>query len=71
MGTASNLFILLAYSVEIENGTFSPEQLYHHSDEISRYQLPDVEESAHKNSFDTARSRDWISNGQISYLAMP
>lgn len=66
MGTASNLLILLAYSVEFENGTISPSNRIS-IDDISLYQLPEVEESAHKNSFDTARSRGWLANGQISY----
>lgn len=66
MGTASNLFILLAYSIQFDNGTISSDDLIRLED-ISRFQLPEVEESAHKNSFDTARERGWVSDGKISY----
>ena len=65
MGTASNIFLLLAYAMEIENGNFNPDQQISWS-EVSRYQLPDVEEAVHSNAGNTARDRGWLADEEIS-----
>lgn len=65
MGTVQNFFILAAYAVEIDNGSINPDSLIAW-DEISRYQLTNVEESAHDDAFATASERELISDGFIS-----
>jgi hypothetical protein len=65
MGTASNIFLLLAYAVELEEGNVQPDQQIEWS-EVSRFQLPDVEEAVHSNSADAARDREWLEDGKIT-----
>ncbi len=65
MGTSSNLFILLAYAIEIDRGTFSESDIINW-DDVSRYQLPDLDESVHRQSKKAAQERDWMENGEIS-----
>jgi len=65
MGTVQNFFILAAYATEIESGNVNPDSLIAWSD-ISKFQLTNVEESAHDGAYETASERDWISDGFIS-----
>jgi hypothetical protein len=65
MGTTANFILLLAYALEITEGGLSGDDMIKWEN-ISRYQLPDVEESNHRNSFRTAQNRGWIENGEIS-----
>ncbi|PWN07264.1 hypothetical protein [Rhodohalobacter mucosus] len=65
MGTASNILILLAYAMEIENGTIRAGQRIEWSD-VSRYQLPDVDEAVHTNAGNIARDRGWLADGSIT-----
>lgn len=65
MGTSTNFLLLLAYALEIENGTFSEDEMIDW-DDVTRYQLPDVEGSNHRNAFNTAESRDWIQDNSTS-----
>lgn len=64
MGTTSNLFILLGYAIEMENGRFTNETPISWQD-ISKYQLPDVNESEHHNSYRIAERRGWIKDSNI------
>lgn len=65
MGTVQNFFVLAAYAVEINNGNVNPDSLIVW-DEISHYQLTNVEESAHEDAYQTAVEREWITEGSIS-----
>ncbi|MDX1591707.1 MAG: hypothetical protein R3283_07085, partial [Balneolaceae bacterium] len=65
MGTASNIFILIAYSMEIEEGNAEAGQPIQWSD-VSRFQLPDVEEAVHTNAEAAARDRGWLEDDTIS-----
>jgi len=65
MGTLQNFFILAAYAIEIDEGNVSPDSLLSWND-ISLYQLANVEESAHDNAYETALERGWISDDSIS-----
>jgi len=65
MGTSSNILLLLAYAIEIENGNIQADQEILWSD-VSRYQLPDVEQAVHSNSGEAARDRGWLRNGVIT-----
>jgi hypothetical protein len=65
MGTAGNYLLLLAYAMEIDSGAFSGEEMIRW-DEVSLYQLPDVEASVHNYSYRAAQNRGWASNGEIS-----
>lgn len=65
MGTATNILLLLAYAMEIENGNFRANQQILWS-EVSLYQLPDVEEAVHTNAGNAARDRGWLTDGAIS-----
>jgi hypothetical protein len=65
MGTTSNFLILLAYALELDNGTYSGDEMIDWN-EVSRYQLPDVDQSVHRQSFRAAQNRDWIENSALS-----
>jgi hypothetical protein len=65
MGTTSNYLLLLAWAEVIASGEESPETMLPW-DDISRFQLPDVEASVLQNSFRTARNRGWITDESIS-----
>lgn len=65
MGTTANFFILLAYSAKFDSGEINPNQMAQWS-EISRYQLPEVEESIHQEAFNAAEERGWIEDGSIT-----
>jgi len=65
MGTLQNFFILAAYAVEISEGNVSPDSLIAW-DDVSIYQLANVEESAHDNAYETALERGWISEDSIA-----
>ena len=66
MGTTSNLYLLIASAQHIEDGRINPEKMIAWED-ISRYQLPDVEESIHVESFARAEENGWIEDGSISF----
>ncbi|MCC5914961.1 MAG: hypothetical protein JJU46_11340 [Balneolaceae bacterium] len=66
MGTTANLFILLAYAREFEAGNIDREERFLWSD-VSRYQLPEVEASRHRNTHNLANSRGLLEEGTISY----
>jgi hypothetical protein len=65
MGTTANFFILTAYAVELDRGEKQGGKMLEWN-EISRYQLPSVDESVHKESFRTAQNRGWIEENSIS-----
>lgn len=65
MGTTSNLFILIAYAIEIENGVFDEHQQINWQD-VNRYQLPDVDESVQNEAYRAADSRGWFTDGAIT-----
>lgn len=66
MGTTANFFILLAYAAKFDSGEINPDQTAQWS-EISRYQLPEVEESIHQEAYTAAEDRGWIEDGSITY----
>lgn len=65
MGTTANFFTLIAYAVEFDSGNINPEEKADWQ-EISKYQLPDVEESIHKEAYRTAANRGWIEDEAIT-----
>lgn len=65
MGTTANIFILIAYAKKFDSGTLNPNSKIGR-DEITRYQLPEIEESLHGQAFDTALERGWIEDGSIT-----
>lgn len=67
MGTTANFFILLEYARQMDEGTINPDLLIPWN-QISRYQLPDVEESIHEESFNAAVDRGWIQENSISLM---
>lgn len=64
-GTTANFFILLAYAIEIDRGNISAHEQIEW-DQIDQYQLPDVDESVHLDTYRTAKERNWINNRAIS-----
>lgn len=66
MGTTSNLYLLIAYAHHIDEGQIDPDKKIPW-DQISRYQLPDVEESIHEELLAKADENGWIEDGSISY----
>ncbi|WP_234572897.1 hypothetical protein [Rhodohalobacter sp. 614A] len=67
MGTTANFFILLAYASKFDSGEINPDQTIQWP-EVSRYQLPEVEESIHNEALHVADERGWIDNESISYM---
>ncbi|TVQ05885.1 MAG: hypothetical protein EA359_02135 [Balneolaceae bacterium] len=65
MGTTANLFILIGYAIEINNGNISGEELLD-TEDIHRYKLTGIEESLHRETFRTARQRGWLINENIT-----
>lgn len=65
MGTSSNIFILLGYAIELDKGSISETDPVYW-DEVSRYQMPDLDESVHRQARNTAGERGWLDNGAIS-----
>ncbi len=65
MGTTANIFILAAYAYLFGCEEFSPEAVINW-DDISRYQLPDVDASVHRGSYRTGTDRGWIREGELS-----
>lgn len=65
MGTTANIFILIAYAQRFDSGFLNPNE-WIEWDEISRYQLPEVEESIHEQAFTVAKERGWIEEGSIT-----
>jgi hypothetical protein len=65
LGTTANFFILTAYAIKIEKGIYTGNEQIDW-EEVSRYQLADVETSIHRESFRTAQQRGWIDNNTIT-----
>jgi hypothetical protein len=59
MGTLSNFILMIAYADAIESGIINPDETIKW-DQISRYQLPGIGASIHRNTFRAGRNRDWI-----------
>jgi len=64
MGTVSNFFLLVAAADLIDKGVLDTDQMIKRSD-ISKYQLPDVYENVHRETFSNAISRGWIDDGVL------
>lgn len=65
MGTTINFFTLVAYADLISAGEKDPDQMIRWS-EITPYQLPDVDESLHSQSYRVAEEYGWIDDEHIS-----
>jgi len=65
MGTTSNLFILIAAAEGVENNRLDLNDRIQWS-EISRHQVPDLNQSEHEQSFRAADRRGWIESGEIT-----
>lgn len=65
MGTGSNFLILVAYAMEMDEGTVAPDDPIRWSD-VNRYQIPDVESSIHRQAEQEASRRGWLSDDMIS-----
>lgn len=64
-GTTANLFILLAYAIEIDRGNISAnEQIEWY--QVDQFQLPGLDESKHKDTYRVALERGWINNHTIT-----
>lgn len=64
MGTLSNLLLLTAYAIEIENDAIDPDTLLDLT-EINSYILPQVDNSVHSEAFNYAGRNGWINDNQI------
>lgn len=64
-GTTANLFILLAYSIELDRGNVHSDMLIEWAN-VDRFQLPGVDESIHKDTYRKAVANGWISDGSIT-----
>lgn len=64
MGFGANIFLLIGIAELIETGEFNAEETITWSD-ITQYQLPNVDASAHTISYNAANSRGWITDGEI------
>lgn len=64
MGTLSNLLLLTAYAIEIENDAIDPDTLLDLT-EINSYILPQVDNSVHSEAFHYAGRNGWINDNQI------
>jgi len=64
-GTTANFFILLAYAIEIDRGNLTADE-WIEWDQVDRYQLPDVEDSNHSETYQTAVERGWIIDDTIT-----
>lgn len=65
MGTTANIFIVIAYAEQIDSGALNPNENIEW-DRVSRFQLPEVEESIHEQAFTAAEERGWIQDGTIT-----
>lgn len=65
MGTLSNLFLMTAYAIEMDNGNIDGEQNIP-VEEIKKFMLPKVDNSVHNNALSYAEQRGWIDDGTIS-----
>lgn len=59
LGTLSNFILMIAYSSAIESGIINPEETISW-DQVSRYQLPGIGASIHRDTFRAGRNREWI-----------
>lgn len=64
-GTTSNFFLLLAYALKMDQGIVSPDE-WVVWDQVSIYQLKDVDESVHRETYRSAVDRGWIMDGSIT-----
>lgn len=64
MGTLSNFFLLIAAADLIDRGSLNPDEILERA-EISEYQLPDVYENIHRETFSNAINRGWIQDNGI------
>lgn len=60
MGRLSNIFLLIEYARQVENGDLNPNEQVP-IEEVSRYQLPYVDASGHQNTLSALHSEDKIS----------
>lgn len=67
MGTSTNFLLLAAYASQIDSGIQPGDEPISWND-VSRYQLDEVDASVHKNAYRTAERRGWIQNGTISTI---
>jgi hypothetical protein len=65
MGSLSDIFLLTAYAIEIDNGSVDGNQ-YIALDEINRFLLPEVHNSIHNDAITFAEQNGWIDDGTIS-----
>lgn len=64
-GTTANLFILLAYAIEIDRGNISANEEIEWY-QVDQFQLPGLDESKHKDTYRVALERGWINNHTIT-----
>jgi hypothetical protein len=65
MGSLSDIFLLTAYAIEIDNGSVDGNQSIS-LDEINRFLLPEVHNSIHNDAITFAEQNGWIDDGTIS-----
>lgn len=65
MGTSANFILLVGYALQIDDGILTGSELINR-DDVSRYQLTDVDASVHTNAFRAAERRGWIESGFIT-----
>jgi hypothetical protein len=65
MGSLSDIFLLTAYAIEIDNGSVDGNQSIA-LDEINRFLLPEVHNSIHNDAITFAEQNGWIDDGTIS-----
>ncbi len=64
LGALANFFILTAYADLIQKGTFSEADLISW-EQVSVYQLPDVDQAVHIESYNYALKSGWLQDGSI------
>lgn len=64
LGALSNFFIFTAYADLIQQGTFSEDELISW-EQVSFYQLPEVDQAVHIESYNYAQEAGWIDDGSI------
>jgi len=65
LGSLSNIFLLTAYAVEMDDGRFSSEDTIS-VNEIEKYRLPQIDTSLQTDGLQFAEERGWLSDGRIS-----
>lgn len=64
LGSLANFFILTAYADLIQKGMFSEDETVSW-EQISVYQLPDVDQTIHQESYNYASEKGWLNDGSI------